>query len=78
MAVDIERVVTAAVDSFLQDGEDGARRAGRGRGGRGRLGTASAVAIGVGLGLAGQAAYRRVRAIDLENAASALEDRLKR
>jgi hypothetical protein len=30
------------------------------------------------LGLAGQAAYRRVRAIDLENAASALEDRLKR
>lgn len=76
MAVDIERVVTSAIDSFLQ-GQDGDRTRRR-RGGRRRLGTARAIAVGVGLGLGARAAYERVRTIDLESAASALEERLKR
>lgn len=79
MAVDIERVVTAAVDSFLQ-GDDGQSdgNARRRRNGRGGIGTAAGVAVGVGLGIAGRVAYRRLRGVDLESAASALEERLKR
>lgn len=75
MAIDIERVAAAAVDSFLHGG-DGERGDGPHR--RGRLRTVGAVAAGVGLGVAARAAYRRVRAVDLEGAASALEERLER
>ncbi len=75
MAIDVERLATAAVDSFLH-GEDGDRGHDRQR--RGGLRTAGAVAVGVGLGVAARTAYRRVRAIDMEDAATALEQRLKR
>jgi hypothetical protein len=79
MAVDIERVVGAAVDAFLRGdaGESEGHAHDRGSG-RKRLRGAGALAAGVGLGLAGRAAYRRVRQIDLESAAEALEQRLKR
>lgn len=73
MAVDIERVVAAAVDSYLGRESDSGPRRRR----RGRLRGAGTLALGVGLGLAAQAAYRRAREIDLESAASALEQRLK-
>jgi hypothetical protein len=76
MAVDIERVVTAAVDSFVQGQDDD--RTGRRRGGRRRRGRARAFAVGVGLGIAARVAYERVRTIDLESAASAIEERLER
>ncbi len=74
MAIDIERVVAAAADSYL-GGERGTDD--RGGRGRGRLRGAGALALGVGIGLAAQAAYRRAREVDLETAASALEQRLK-
>jgi hypothetical protein len=79
MAVDIERVVGAAVDSFLRGEDRGSEGDSHGRGGgRRRLGGVGALAVGVGLGVAARAAYRRVRSIDLESAASTLEQRLKR
>jgi hypothetical protein len=77
MAVDIERFVETAFEAFLRGGEGDTGR-GRGGSGRHRLGTAGAVAVGVGLGLAARTAYHRIGAIDLERAASALEERLKR
>jgi hypothetical protein len=77
MAVDIERVVAAAVDSFLHGDEDEGRAANRGRRRGGRLRGMGTLAVGVGLGLAAQAAIRRARDIDLETAASAVEKRLK-
>jgi hypothetical protein len=79
MAVDIERVIGAAVDSYLRGEDRGSEGDSHGRRGeRGRLGGVGGLAIGVGLGLAARAAYRRARSIDLESAAGALEQRLKR
>jgi hypothetical protein len=79
MAVDIERVAGAAVDSFLRGGDSESEGGSHGRGGgRGRLRGAGGLAVGVGLGLLARTAYRRVRSIDLESAAGALEQRLKR
>lgn len=77
MAVDIERVAAAAVDSFLNGDDDRRRRDGSSPG-RGWLRTAGPVAVGVGLGVAARTAYRRLRAVDLETAAAALERRLER
>jgi hypothetical protein len=79
MAVDVERLIGTAVDSFLH-GEDGG---GKGNSSRrhetkGRLGATAGLAVGVGLGLAARAAFRRLRDIDLEQAAGSLEERLKR
>ncbi len=74
MSIDIERLATAAVDSFLHGADDDHGGDSRGRG----LRTAGAVAVGVGLGVAARTAYRRVRAIDIEGAATALEQRLRR
>lgn len=86
MAIDIERVVAAAADSYLgrDDGDGGgggsSRRDGRRGNGRRRrrLAGVGSLAVGVGLGLAGRAAYRRVSDIDLEQAAGALAERLQR
>lgn len=81
MAIDIERVVAATVDSFLHgDEEKPAQDSGGGGegGGRQALGATGALAVGVGMGLAARAVYRRVRQLDLESVAQALEDRLKR
>jgi hypothetical protein len=79
VAVDIERVVAAAVESFLHGEEKRDEDSGGGEGsGRHALGATGAVAVGVGIGLAARAVYRRARALDIERIAAAVEDRLKR
>jgi hypothetical protein len=78
MAVDLNRIATAALESFLQeDGEQPARRH-EGRNRNHHLGGVGAVAVGVGLAVAARAAYNRARRIDLEQVAGAVEDRLGR
>jgi hypothetical protein len=78
MGVDVERIVSAAAQSYLQGGERQGDASSRRRGGRGFLGGTRGVAVGVGLGLAARAAYRRVRKLDLEQVAGSVESRLKR
>lgn len=80
MAIDLERVARAALDGYL--GGPGARpsrsRDAGGRDRHSRLGGVGAVAVGVGLGLAGRAALRRVRRVDLEQVGESIEDKLQR
>lgn len=70
MRLDLERIVTAAVDSFLHQPAEPERP-------RRRFGRARAVAVGVMVGALGRTAYSRLRSLDLERVASALEQRLK-
>lgn len=82
MRVDLERLAAAAADSFLRDGEapsSGTRGGTRGDrpGDRHRLRAVGAVTIGIGVGLAGRAVLRRVRDLDLEQVAEAIESRLE-
>ena len=73
MAVDLSRIATAALESFLQeDGEHSRRDESRNH----HLGGVGAVAVGVGLAVAARAAYDRARRIDLEQVAEAVEDKL--
>jgi hypothetical protein len=74
VAADLNRIVTAALESFLQeDGEPPARRTEK----RGRhFGGVGAVALGAGLAVAARAAYHRARRVDLEQVAEAVEDKL--
>ena len=73
MAVDLNRIATAAVESFLQGDRHPARQEkSRNR----RLGGVGAVAVGVGLAVAARAAYNRARRIDLERLAEAVENKL--
>ena len=72
--LDPQRVVAAAVQAFL-DGEPDQRRAEADDGHLRRRG--GAVAIGVVVGIGARALYRRARAFDLEQAARALEQRIK-
>jgi hypothetical protein len=74
MALDLNRIATAALESFLQ--EDGERPAGREESRGHHFGGAGAVAVGVGLAVAARAAYNRARRIDLEKVAGAVEDKL--
>ncbi len=75
MAIDLERLAEAAADSFLRGG-DTSRNDGHGAGRR-KLGTAGAVVVGLGLGLATRAVVKRVRNVDLEQVAEAIEDKLQ-
>jgi hypothetical protein len=69
MAVDLNRIATAAFQSFLQEDEQPASR-------NHHLGGVGALAVGVGLAVAARAAYNRARRIDLEQIAGAVEDKL--
>jgi hypothetical protein len=75
-SIELNRIVAAAADAFLegddrsQNGNQPTRRHG--------LGTAGALATGVVLAAAARAAYARARELDLEQVASAVEDRLTR
>ena len=76
MAVELNRIAAAALESFLQEnGEQPARQDER-RNHRlgGGLGT---VVAGAGLALAARAVYHRARRIDLAQVAGAVEDKLK-
>jgi len=75
MAADLNRIATAALESFLQ--EDGEQRARRDESRSHHLGGVGAVAVGVGLAVAARAAYHRVRRIDLDRVAGAVEAKLK-
>ena len=73
MPVDLSRIVTTAVESFLQGDEQPARRE---ESRNHHLGGLGAVAVGVGLVVAARVAYKRARGIDLERLAGAVEDKL--
>jgi hypothetical protein len=73
MAVDINRIATAALESFLDEEGRPARDAGSGNR---RLGGVGAVALGVGLAVGARALYNRARRFDLERVAGAIEDKL--
>jgi hypothetical protein len=75
MAVDLNRIASAALESFLQ--EDGEQPARRDEGRNHHLGGVGALAVGVGLAVAARAAYNRARRIDLERVAGAVEDKLR-
>ena len=75
MAVDLNRIATAALESFLQgDGDQKAPQKNESR--NHHLGGVGAVAVGVGLAVAARAAYNRARRIDLAQVAEAVEDKL--
>lgn len=74
MAVDLNRIATAALESFL--GEEGEQQAGQNESRNHHLGGVGAVVVGVGLTVAARAAYNRVRHLDLEQMAKAVEDKL--
>jgi hypothetical protein len=74
MAVDLNRIATAALESFLQ--EDGEQQARHDESRNHHLGGVGAVAVGVGLAVAARAAYNRARRIDLAQMAGAVEDKL--
>lgn len=74
MALDLNRIATAALESFLQD--DGEQRARRKESRSHHLSGVGAVAVGVGLTVAARAAYSRARQLDLEQVARAVEDKL--
>jgi hypothetical protein len=73
MAVDLNRIATAALESFLQEDEQPARRE---ESRNHHFGGVGAIAVGVGLAVAARAAYNRARGIDLEQIAGAVEDKL--
>jgi hypothetical protein len=79
MAIDFNKIAASAIESYLHEHEqpaaNGDARAGDER--RHRFGGAGAVAVGVGLAIAARAAYTRVRGLDLEQLAGAVEDKLK-
>jgi hypothetical protein len=77
-ALDLNKLATTAVGAYLQQAEHSSNGAAghlekRGR----RLGTGAAIAVGAGLAVAAQAAYRRVRELDLEEVGTAMENKLK-
>ena len=74
MAVDLNRIATAALESFLQG--NGEQRAPGNESRNHRLGGLGAVAVGVGLAVAARAAYNRARRLDLAQVAGAIEDKL--
>lgn len=76
MAVDINRIATSALETFLERGENEQGGSKRKRGGN-RLGGVRMVALGVGLAIAARAAYNRGRNLDLERVAGAVEERLR-
>lgn len=75
MAVDVNRIAKAALESFLGQ-EEGKQPARQSESRNHHFGGVGAVAVGVGLAVAARAAYNRVRRIDLERVAGAVEDKL--
>ncbi len=77
MAVDINRIAASALQAFLENASDeGHAPAHEERRSR-RLGGVGAVALGAGLAVAARATYHRVRGLDLERVAGAVEEKLR-
>lgn len=79
-SIDLQRVLTAAVESaFGENGDRGntAERQGNGASHDHRFGGAAAVVTGVVIAAAARAAYKRVRNVDLGQVAEAAEQRLQ-
>ena len=76
MAIDIDRIAASALQTYLQNERNEGRTSALKRGNR-RLGGVGAVALGVGLAVAARAAYSRVRGLDLEQVAGAIEEKLR-
>lgn len=74
MAVDLNRIATAAFESFLE--KDGEQQPRQNESRNHHLGGVGAVAVGVGLAVAARAAYHRARRVDLAQMAGAVEDKL--
>jgi hypothetical protein len=79
--IDLNRIAAVAVEAFLE-GSDRSQNDARSHNGsqptrRHGLGAAGALATGVVLAAAARAAYVRVRGLDLEQVAHAVEQRLK-
>jgi hypothetical protein len=70
MRLDLHRIATVAVDSFLHQPPEPERS-------RRRLPGVGGIAVGVVIGALGRTAYDRLRSLDLERVASAIEQRLK-
>lgn len=77
MALDLNKLVSSAVESYLQEAEASPNGRVEEKTKR-RLGRGAAVATGAGLVLAGRATYRRLRPFDLERLGHAAEEKLKR
>lgn len=75
MAIDINRIAASALDAYLENERD-EKRPREERGNR-RWGGVRAVALGVGLAVAARAVYGRVRSLDLERVAGAVEEKLR-
>jgi hypothetical protein len=75
ISVDVNRLASAAVESFLQNENHSTNEQPEPE--RHRFQGAAAVALGVALAAGARAAYRRARRLDLERVAKSVEDRLK-
>lgn len=76
-ALDLNKLASAAAEAYLQ----AAKQQTNGhveKPKHSRFGKGAAMAAGVGLTVAGRAAYRRVRSLDLEQVGTALESKLKK
>jgi hypothetical protein len=74
-ALDLNRLASSAAEAYLREAQqpsDGRAEEERHR----RLGRGVALATGAGLALAGHAAYRRIRHLDLERLGRAAQKRL--
>jgi ADP-ribosylglycohydrolase len=80
-SIDIERMVSAAVDAaFGENGSErdsAASRSNSDVGHNHRFGTVAAVATGVVVATAARAAYKRARAVDLQRLAELAEKRIQ-
>lgn len=74
MAADLNRIATAALESFLGEGGEQPARQNESR--SHHFGVVGAVAVGAGLAVAARVAYNRARRIDLAQVAGAVEDKL--
>jgi hypothetical protein len=77
MAVDINRLAASALQAFLENERDEERPPTHEGSGNRRMGGVGAVVLGVGLAVAARAAYKRVRSLDLEQVAGAVEEKLR-
>jgi hypothetical protein len=77
--LDFNRLASSAAEAYLREAKQqpNGKVEAKGKAKHRRLGTGTAVAVGVGLTVAAQAAYRRVRNLDLEQLGGAVEDKLK-